>query len=249
MKKAIAMKCTQEDWDSIKDRIPKEIKVFQINKFKKHFYIVLFEDKTITNGTLSDRESCIIHETFNAKIFLDACGIELKQKFEITKEQILELKRRGNQLVDEKLTEFFPEVFKKELEVGKWYKNKYNCLFCITEKDDEKYRSYGFMQGKWKDYGEFTNEDDLSSNTEATPQEVETALIREAKKKGFLDGAHFKSPVSNWNDVCNGVFRYNSELNELYSNGTCVFSNGIFATIIETITIQEAEKLLNKKIV
>jgi len=103
MKKAIAMKCTQEQWDSIKDRIPKQIRIFMLGKFNKKTYIVLFEDKSITNGLTFDRSSTDeIHETFNAKIFLDACGIDC-DVYEITKEQINTLNKIRSAEVDKYL--------------------------------------------------------------------------------------------------------------------------------------------------
>lgn len=78
MKRPIAMRCTQEQFDSIKDRI--EDKLFGITElFKKEFYLVIFEDGSITNGDVSlvyDKE---IYETFNADIFLEACGVEVKK--------------------------------------------------------------------------------------------------------------------------------------------------------------------------
>jgi len=45
-------------------------------------------------------------------------------KFEITKEQVLELHRHGHDLTRTQIQGIFPEVFKKELVVGKWHKVK-----------------------------------------------------------------------------------------------------------------------------
>jgi len=75
------------------------------------------------------------------------------------------------------------------LEVGKWYKDtEYkNELWCITGKN----RGFGFdAMGHWSD------ESELPSNkkfTPATPEEVETALIKEAKRRGFKEGVSVKS--------------------------------------------------------
>jgi len=73
------MRCTQEQFDSIKDRLED---TFMIRAFRENFYLVRFEDGTITNGDLLNRENREIHETFNADIFLEACGVEVEKVFD-----------------------------------------------------------------------------------------------------------------------------------------------------------------------
>jgi len=318
MKKAIAMKCTQEDWDSIKDRIPKDL--INDNQFD------LIEYPYLTNNYYSECKKGIgthskcyikggveIHETFNAKIFLDACGIETtptleevkeyfkdaeivksiygKQgkptgnfhfehdcyfceaekdtylalwkeryvyakiltyktpKFEITNEQVLSLHRHGHDLTKTQLEDIFPEVFKNELAVGVWQKVKgRNIIFCLFENG-----IYGFLNGVEKTLNwDFASNESLE---EVTPQEVKDALIGEAKKRGFESTVSFK-PVDYENTVTRSAFEFGFDLknNKILFGNYCIFDNGIWATITETITIQESEKLLkeqgiNKKIV
>ena len=111
-------------------------------------------------------------------------------KYEITKEQVLENYKYAlnNQdyLSARNLKEWFPNAFKKELEVGRWYKSiKRNFLVNYQGDNMENYgfwENQGFKNniafgGYWKD-----------ECIEATPQEVETALIAEAKKRGFKEG-------------------------------------------------------------
>jgi len=249
MKKAIAMKYTQEQWDSIKGRIPEGIRIFLLGKFKKKTYIVLFEDKSITNAPTFDRSSTDeIHETFNAKIFLEACRIET-DVYEISKQQINTLNKIRSAEVDKNLKQWFPDDFKKELEVGRWYIDKKNRKLFTYLETKEKGR-YGFDSEGWYN----TNGSNLGFSFDrwelATPQEAETALICEAEKRGFEEGVQFNSCVSDYVGTCNGDFRYDLRSNKVFSNGTCVFSNGEFATIIqpEKMTLEQIEKELGRKI-
>lgn len=259
MKKALAMKCTQEQWDLIKGRIPKEIEIFMLSKFTNNTYIVLFEDKSITNGSVfCNPETYEIHETFNAKIFLDACGIET-DVFEITKGQVLELSKM-NCVIKEKLCDLFPDAFKKELEVGKWYKSSCSVFF-VTKIENEKVYAYGINDGKWLQDGCFDIE--FSKNdTEAAPQEVESALISEAKKRMYLNKLRLvkclcdfsEEPMQEYyNEI--GALYYEKSVNKLWiQDGSyldiCIFDNGQWATIIhpEKMTLEQIEKELGRKI-
>lgn len=168
------------------------------------------------------------------------------EKFEITKEQVLKLyNHEGSRYVQE----WFPNAFKKELEVGKWAKSKNtNCLVFITEFAEYGFNGYGFdNENKFCDL----KNDDWTSNLSlwrlATEQEVKTALINEAKKIGFEEAKYIKLDdiIS---IICDtGSYAYTD--NQLAYKGVTLFYKGKWATIIETITKEEAEKLLNKKII
>ncbi len=169
------------------------------------------------------------------------------KKFEITKEQIIEMASWGNSRDNEKVKEWFPEAFEKKLEAGKWYKHistKNTIVF-----KEEREEGYGFYNGIYSnDWAIF----DADNWTKATPQEVETALINEAKKRGFKENENAscyweKEDITHSN--MNGDLYYDSSLNVLFIGSYAIFDDGKWATITETITIQEAEKLLNKKIV
>ena len=164
--------------------------------------------------------------------------------FEITREQILEVTNWGNSKDREKIKQWFPDAFKPELKVGKWYKvpnSKY--IICIT--DVKKNKAFGFdFEGEYCDENTFG----FYNCQEATPQEVETALINEAKKRGLKAyGAYIKSTQGVFGTINGGSYIYSS--NKLYYSGFVIFDNGQWAEIIETITKEEAEKLLNKKII
>jgi len=72
--KLIAMRCTQEQFDSIKDRVTLPIE--NIGSFEVFEYLVI-RDYYVTNITkeaiYENRET---HETFNGELFLDCCGRE-----------------------------------------------------------------------------------------------------------------------------------------------------------------------------
>ena len=128
-------------------------------------------------------------------------------KYEITKEQILKLANKAEQgctsVIESDLKNWFPEAFKKELEIGKWYitdGNKcgqYGKTLIANFSGKEESSNYGItFFGTWgKDLTLYHN--DLGRSTRlATPEEVEVALINEAKKRGFVEGAKFKSTIS-----------------------------------------------------
>jgi hypothetical protein len=80
MKRPIAMRCTQEQFDSIKDRI--NISIISISNFDWWPYLAFFQDNVVTNSKIEYLHTAgieEIHETFNADIFLEACGVEVEK--------------------------------------------------------------------------------------------------------------------------------------------------------------------------
>ncbi|HSH50367.1 MAG TPA: hypothetical protein VK982_01445, partial [Bacteroidales bacterium] len=76
-------------------------------------------------------------------------------KFEITKEQILSLHNRATIFNKQWLEESFPEAFRPEIEVGKWYYagtelNEY--LYYITKIEGNSYFCYGFYGINLRNY-------------------------------------------------------------------------------------------------
>jgi hypothetical protein len=75
--KAIAMKATQEDWDSVKDLVKK---YKEIASFKEFPYLITNYSNVLglvsnNDGDYKDIYNRIVHETFDRAIFLDALGI------------------------------------------------------------------------------------------------------------------------------------------------------------------------------
>jgi hypothetical protein len=95
----------------------------------------------------------------------------------------------------------------KELEVGKWYKNDF-ALF----NHQEGYNSYGFLKGKWNCKNWRTNREDwvnCGDTIEATRQDVQVALIKEANRR----------------------YKFGDKLSKVYddfSEGERIFSDNIY---------------------
>ena len=112
-------------------------------------------------------------------------------KYEITKEQVLQNYKNGLKYQDyvsaANLKEWFPDAFKKDMEVGKWYKGTADIEFLVY------YQSNGFDNyGFWEDqpYRDNLLFGDCWYNMSrlATDEEVEAALKKEAKKRGYKQG-------------------------------------------------------------
>ena len=139
----------------------------------------------------------------------------------------------------------FPKLFKKdELEVGKWYRRNSELLVWNGGKN-----TYGFAgNGLWGKGLLFSGDE----TGLATDKEVETALIKEGLKRGFNKGVRF---TSSWNSEMECKFNgmeYDKCSNSLSSGidrNDCMFQNGKWATIIETITKADAETQLGKTII
>ena len=76
----IAMKCTQEDWESIRDEISKYKEIGLSQTFKEfNFLVNNWNGKGIVANcyeTHSRVRKSKIYEKFDANIFLNACGID-----------------------------------------------------------------------------------------------------------------------------------------------------------------------------
>lgn len=161
---------------------------------------------------------------------------------ELTKEQMEIVKREH------------PEWF-NQIEVGKWYKNKSNVKSIIFN-TGVKNGCYGFSNsGKW------TNEYEEVTLTnlweEATPEEVKSALIAEAKRR-YKVGDRIKSLRNDWVQTIGemvvevwspikerdywslAVVAEEDEWNKMCSNPT-VFKDGQWASVIpqEKTTLQD----------
>jgi len=180
------------------------------------------------------------------------------KNYEITEEQIKEL-AKGNA----KVKNWFPGVFETKLEVGKTitYPDHKSWLLFITEVDNEKkiVKGYGFgANGIWMENAKSDSWDfkELEKTILATDTEVLEALTNEAKKMGLVDGAYFIEPencnvYSSEIRKCVGEVKIWNNINTLCFSGSqsLIFKNGIWATPIKTYTKEEAEKMLNAKII
>ena len=144
----------------------------------------------------------------------------------------------------------FPKLFKEDaLVVGKWYKHcsgGLRYLVCSVGNG----LAYGFMDGIYHTKLSFGSQRLEEGCIPATDKEVERALIKEAKRRGFKEGVsvsnenigYFYEGMCNSNEITfeNGILSIDS----IY-----IYKKGKWATIIkETITKEQAEKELGKTI-
>ena len=142
--------------------------------------------------------------------------------YKITKEQILETIRTGTDVTKRYFKEIIPEAFKKELEIGKWYKYKL-ALFYVTNKKSNNanyYNVFGFdVDGNWMTDNAATSFNE--NYIEATPEEVEAALINEAKKRGYKEGV-----TITWKNKPKLIYTLgDDEFDYLISKNVLVFAN------------------------
>jgi hypothetical protein len=152
----------------------------------------------------------------------------------------------------ENIEKEFPKLFKKDaLVVGKWYKyhdNYQESLMVWNNSED----TYGFWGNEYRD--------DLSFHISydkipATDKEVEEALIKEAKKRGFKEGVRVDKLLYNNIGSLNGDSKtcenkeFKLSFGHLFIGNLLIFHNtGKWAEIVETITKEQAEKELGKTI-
>ena len=168
---------------------------------------------------------------------MNECFTEMKETFEITKETIIKYKMKHE----------FPEVFKKEEQNG-WYKDKKYPLWLGFFKND--CLLYGFdTDGNYFINKKPCLDTDKTNDLQATEQEVFEVLKNEAVKRGFVEGVYFNSVISNDIFKFNEIF-FNGDNSMVWSKGCgVIFKNGTWTKIIPTKTKEEAEKLLNCKII
>ena len=245
----IAMKCTQEQWDSIKGRIPEKM-INSVTSFKKYSWIFIDKTGQISNIRKGEYRKKIwsiakeTYETFNAKIFLEACGIDVEPTYKITKETVIKYNMKDE----------FPDALKKELEVGKWMKTPIGGLYCPKEKQGNGFICYGFTPTS-RTYKEiFVLLYITKNDTEATPQEVEAALISEWEKNNKnvfeIDNSSICELGGKYKISNKPTHKYWEANNMLTIDEVCVFLNGQWATIIqpEKMTLEQIEKELGRKI-
>ena len=121
-------------------------------------------------------------------------------------------------------------LIKEEFEVGKWYKSKnHNITACYVD----EHNNYGVSFGVWKDAMILNH---FEAWTLATDKEVETALIKEAKKlikKGVVKCLHECDDIYSMEDV--KYFEWSGRCLRVHLKGgcCCIFDGGKWATIIE----------------
>jgi len=154
----------------------------------------------------------------------------------------------NNSYSEEILKKECPKLFENKLEVGKWYKQNPmfgKLIFCFQGSFGNPTENvYGFdSEGIFKTKLGIHKEE-INKYVLATPQVVETALIQEAKKRGYKNGVVVNSFIHNKELEIKEDYKieYLSDGHDKLHfgvNGTCcvvVYQKGKWAEIIETPT-------------
>jgi hypothetical protein len=175
--------------------------------------------------------------------------ISYKDTYTVSKDFILEAHESACSTWKTKIENQFPELFSKvKLELNKWYRFKSGTLGYFQGFGKT---SYGFHFDVWdyfEDHRWFCNKEEMHKiDRLATKEEVETALIAEAKKRGLdKQGIRIecletlKVELSHNNNFA--CFNYNN--NGIYYNGIKVYKNGKWAEIVsEPIELSLEQRL------
>ena len=168
---------------------------------------------------------------------------------EITEEQIKEAHNAACSQWKQKIEQWFPECFKQNFELNKWYKDGKTLVFINKPLEQSGVIGYGFFS-----HGIWTNDwyykHGLDKFRLATTEEVESMLIKEAEKRGYKEGDIVIS-AKDGNKYSLNYHPFIFEYGELRLGGICIMSNGKWATIVETpkeMTLEEIEKQLGHKV-
>jgi len=165
----------------------------------------------------------------------------------ITKKQIKALDKGGTTV-----RELFPEVFETKLEDNTYYIfGTGEIQFNVNNGEGYGFNKYGFQEeARWLKYPH------NGSYRKATKEEVETALINEAKRRGFNNGAIVSKTGINkrytfkFQPIREERIRFFENPNVLDSGQGELFRDGVWAEIIKPkqMTKEEIEKELGYQI-
>lgn len=168
----------------------------------------------------------------------------------LTKKQQEFIKQTHNNVcIDwkEKIKEHFPKLFEDEFKVG-------DCVRILGSSNGKALAIYNGTQnmtgfnysGEWSNYigGAVKME-------KAKPEEVESRLIEEAKRRGVWNVPIIQpmNEIPQRESKGKSNEGYVSDSDQLFSQYGIVYWDGKWAEILKTITKEEAEKELNCKII
>ena len=149
----------------------------------------------------------------------------------------------------EKLKVYYPEAFEKGLEYGRWIKDDSNPMWLTFQINESK--KYGFNGvGDWFEKDTEYDATKDTSNRYATHQEIATALINEAKKRGYKTSITCKFGLAkDIRTIIFDVFNYSKEDGSLSLGQDIIFINGKWAEIVTPkMTKEQIEKELGYNI-
>tara|TARA_R110000868_G_scaffold312096_2_gene573034 strand:- start:1360 stop:1950 length:591 start_codon:yes stop_codon:yes gene_type:complete len=181
------------------------------------------------------------------------------ENYTITEEQIKQAHNHACSEWKERIERWFPDAFKSELMVGRWAYIKHNSMdnALIFIKDKSEHYTYGFNHaGEWTekyDNENFHNRYIKDFVQYATMEEVESALIEEAKRRyganweqveinAHADGANWSGLGINKGSFNIGVF-----WNKMYSVNGVIYIDGVWAEPLLKIevTLREIAEKFN----
>jgi hypothetical protein len=179
----------------------------------------------------------------------------------LTTQQLTQLKEVANTQTIDLLNQWYPEKFQVEKKVHTFYyaKEKFGNEYLFAFYSIDSNKVYGFNRGEWRDYDKGTIwiwPDLNNGETLATEEQILKFMIPEAKKRGYKNGNYkcigtpkhtekVKEELFFWCKIGNSLWQ--GERQPRPSN--LIFEKGKWAEITQTYTKEEAEKILNAKII
>jgi hypothetical protein len=171
----------------------------------------------------------------------------------LTTQKLTQLKEVANNKTIDLLKQWYPEKFQVEKKVHTFYYagDEYGDEYLFAFYSVDSNQVYGFRNEEWREIDNW-NLNAPPKATLATEEQVLKFMISEAKKRGYKNG----------NYKCMCIPKYTAKTKEnsflfedgklwqgTHSNANLIFEKGKWAEIIQTITKEETEKMLNAKII
>lgn len=171
----------------------------------------------------------------------------MRNKVKITEQLARELHQdTTSDYLREKLEAQVPALRRSKIQEGKWYKyRKTDCIVFVTNL--KRIEAYGFNEsGEWRDSTRsngWSFESEPEQWQEATSEQVLKALSAEARKRGLVHGAKYKSLLDD--EIINSVSGYEYSLvnTTIWNDNGCLMSDGKWAEPIDEdlIAIEKLE--------
>lgn len=173
----------------------------------------------------------------------------MKNTTEVPNELLIEAHKEACDKWKKKIEELNPSLFKPKFKVNAWYKLNDGDVKIFRVSELKNSRVFTDVEGD--DF--HINSWNAERCTELSPSEIESHLIKEAEKRGFINDAKFKCLFIG-TGIINGKIKYNpdeTDIDELWNGSSCLYKDGKWATIIpqeEVLTLEERVKRLEEKL-
>ena len=162
-----------------------------------------------------------------------------------------------------KIEKEFPELFKTELEIGRWYKGNvdFDSMIFITEIENlgnyNRVYYYGFISNTYRKGDYIANRAHEASLVPASDEEAKSALEKEIIKRfgEYWENAKIEAHADGepWigNGLNKGLFDSGIGSRKAFSKHGVLYSNGVFAEPLKEKTIithEKALKIIAKKL-